>query len=353
VNTKERFYELDLLRFIAAFAVMLYHYTFRGYAADDMSVLSFAPLDVVTRYGFLGVELFFMISGFVILFTAQGSTARKFTASRVARLYPAFWACLSLTAIITVLFNDPRYSVSLTQYLANLSMVSSVFGVEDVDGVYWTLLVEIKFYLMIFLLLLLGLLHRIQIFLFIWLACSVASQFVSLPYSIEFFLMPGNSAYFISGATFFLIRREGFSVSKVVLLLSSYAYAIYLCSGDIKILSDHYQAEYSWAVTATIITVFYILFLFMTLKKLELLNQPRMLTLGVLTYPLYLLHQNIGYMIFNLSEGYVSKWLVLLGVIILMMWLSLMVHKHIEKRFGPSLKRWFEVSTVQRKTTPM
>jgi peptidoglycan/LPS O-acetylase OafA/YrhL len=57
---KERFYEIDLLRFLAALSVMLYHYTFRGFAADDMSPLEFPYLAHVFKYGSLGVDLFFI-----------------------------------------------------------------------------------------------------------------------------------------------------------------------------------------------------------------------------------------------------------------------------------------------------
>ena len=71
VNAK-RFYELDLLRFVAAFSVVLYHYSFRGYAADGLSALPYLALAPVTKYGFMGVDLFFLISGFVIMMTASG-----------------------------------------------------------------------------------------------------------------------------------------------------------------------------------------------------------------------------------------------------------------------------------------
>ena len=336
--TKDRFYELDLLRFFAAFAVMIYHYCFRGFSADNMSSLSFEELAPVAMYGFLGVQLFFMISGFVILFSAQNSTAKKFTVSRIARLYPAFWACVTITALTTLWIGFERYEVGLFQYLANLSMVSSVFGIEDIDGVYWTLLVEIKFYVMIFLLLALGLMRHIAGFLYVWLIASALSQVLTLPYSVEFFLIPYHAPYFIAGAAFFLVRKRGFEPSTLVLIFSSYALALFMIQDHLAALEKHYSALYSWPTTATIITVFFILFSLMAKKKLAFINRPEMLTLGVLTYPLYLLHQNIGYMLFNLSEGYVSKWLVLVSVIALMLWLSLLVHKHVERVFGPRLK---------------
>ncbi len=60
-----RFYEIDLLRFLAALSVVLYHYTYRGYMADHYSPVPFVGIGRFTKYGYLGVELFFLISGYV------------------------------------------------------------------------------------------------------------------------------------------------------------------------------------------------------------------------------------------------------------------------------------------------
>ena len=71
----ERLPALDLLRFFAAAAVMVYHYTY--YFAESGGP-ELSALEAVTRHGYLGVELFFMISGFVILWSASNRTAKKF-----------------------------------------------------------------------------------------------------------------------------------------------------------------------------------------------------------------------------------------------------------------------------------
>ena len=84
--TKSRVNEIDLLRFIAALAVVFFHYTFRGYAADAMTIMPYPLLAPFSKYGYLGVELFFMISGFVILMTAANGSLRKFVVSRFVRL---------------------------------------------------------------------------------------------------------------------------------------------------------------------------------------------------------------------------------------------------------------------------
>jgi peptidoglycan/LPS O-acetylase OafA/YrhL len=73
-RSQHRFYELDLLRFFAALAVVLFHHGFRGYAADHMTDMPYLSLAPAAKYGYLGVDLFFLISGFVILMTASGGS---------------------------------------------------------------------------------------------------------------------------------------------------------------------------------------------------------------------------------------------------------------------------------------
>ena len=92
-----RFYEIDLLRFLAALSVVFYHYTYRGFTQGNYSPLEFPEIGRVTRYGYLGVELFFIISGYAVLLSAQGKTVRQFFLSRITRLYPAFWVACTLT----------------------------------------------------------------------------------------------------------------------------------------------------------------------------------------------------------------------------------------------------------------
>ena len=86
---RERVHEIDLLRLLAALAVVFYHYGFRGYAADGMTHMPYPLLAPLAMYGYLGVQLFFMISGFVILMTASSGGLKSFVISRVVRLYPA------------------------------------------------------------------------------------------------------------------------------------------------------------------------------------------------------------------------------------------------------------------------
>jgi peptidoglycan/LPS O-acetylase OafA/YrhL len=86
----KRLYEIDLLWIIAALAVVIFHYTFSG-RMQEPSPVSFPGLSEVSRYGYLGVDLFFMISGFVVLLSAWDRRRRDLVVSGIVRLYPALW----------------------------------------------------------------------------------------------------------------------------------------------------------------------------------------------------------------------------------------------------------------------
>ena len=152
-----RYHEIDLLRFLAAFVVVLFHYTFRGYAADQLSPVHYPLLENIFKYGNLGVELFFIISGYVVLMSAYNKTVRQFFISRVVRLYPAFWVACTITFGVMYLFGPakgtPGWSIfidaSVKKYMMNMTMLQQFFGAGDLDGVYWTLSYEIIFYFLI------------------------------------------------------------------------------------------------------------------------------------------------------------------------------------------------------------
>src|SRR5712692_76407 len=105
---RDRLYEIDLLRITAALAVVLYHYTFSGYARH-LTAIAFPALSTVTRYGYLGVDMFFVISGFVVLLSAWGRRPHEFVISRIVRLYPAYWVAVTITAIVAITYGNAVY----------------------------------------------------------------------------------------------------------------------------------------------------------------------------------------------------------------------------------------------------
>lgn len=333
-----RFYEIDLLRFVAAMAVVLFHYMFRGYTLGDLSPIFYAPFDQYAQYGYLGVHLFFMISGFVILLTATKGDATKFVISRVVRLYPAFWAGVTVTALMIFFFGGELFSVSFPQYLSNLSMVDGFIGVTPIDGVYWTLLVEIKFYALIFIILLLKKIEYIDWFLAGWVALLLINIAFPLHQALQFLFFPEWAPYFISGALFYLMKLKGIKVQHLALLVIVSGLSLYEAKGEAAMLSEYFSTHFNPLVPMTVISFFYLIFAMVIGNSLTKFRSAWAVKLGVLTYPLYLIHQNVGYILFNLFENSVNKYLLLAAVIGFVLLVAWLIHRLIEKKLALLLK---------------
>lgn len=144
---------LDLIRFSAALMVVWYHLAWWSWANPD-SILgdrtAFPALGRTATFGGVGVEIFFVLSGFVIALTANNRTARQFATSRFLRLYPAAWICASLSLVAQLVYSDMTLRRIASYYVKTL-VLWPLGG--WIDGVYWTLTVELSFYLAVFLLL--------------------------------------------------------------------------------------------------------------------------------------------------------------------------------------------------------
>lgn len=136
---RHRLAGLDALRGFAAMAVVLYHYT--TWYAEEMGGHGGSGISFTFPQGHFGVELFFILSGFVIFLTLdRHPTLGAFIRARLLRLYPAFLACL-LVAVLA----DPG-AVSAAQLAANLTMAPELLGARAIDGSYWSLAYELVFY---------------------------------------------------------------------------------------------------------------------------------------------------------------------------------------------------------------
>lgn len=143
MHKQRRLLELDGLRGIAAVMVVIYHYFIRY---DEIYGHTFKAFPVI-EFGKYGVNLFFMISGFVIFWTIS-KTAKPsgFIWSRFSRLYPVYWAALLITFAVISLCGLPGREISNVDFIYNFLMFHQYFDVKHLDGVYWTLTLELSFY---------------------------------------------------------------------------------------------------------------------------------------------------------------------------------------------------------------
>ncbi|MDP2561729.1 acyltransferase [Psychrobium sp. 1_MG-2023] len=351
---KTRFYEIDLLRFISAFLVVIFHYTYTGYMEKFAVAADFEQLREVTRYAYVGINYFFIISGFVIFMSVADNSARHFVFSRFTRLFPAYWAALLVTTLVTLLWGGEVFTVGFAQFVANLTMLNQVIGYKPIDSAYWTLFIELKFYAVILVVLLLGWMRHFQHIIAISLLASTAALFHPWAQQVDMFvaIFPHWSGYFAAGGVFYLIKRDGASYYRIALLLLSYVFVIKQSTLFGALMSRWFNIEFDALVITTINSLFFAIFCVIAFCKTNPLRQSWCYYLGVLTYPLYLIHQHIGYMLINTFNEEVNLTLLVLLITVIAVMLSIMIHFFVEKPAARWLKARYSQQVNQKSETP-
>ena len=334
-----RFRELDGLRGIAALAVVFSHFggTHNFHYRDDPPAFH----DFV--WGGTGVQLFFMISGFVILMTARrASRPSDFVISRAARLYPPYWLSLAFAVVILALVQVPGYSLSPGQIIVNLTMVQRWLLVDDVVDVYWTLAVEMQFYALVLTLLILSrcrLSDRLVLWACLgwsvlsWTVVAVTSQaaaprpagdptWVKLANNIT---VAEYAPMFVLGMVVFLARETGRHRKAVAAAFASAVVSPF-------VLRDMTLGFWVLAA-ATLFTVAALR------RKTWLLTTPPFQFYGKISYSLYIVHVIPGYLIIHAVWPMVGRDSAMLVALAVVTVLARILQAVGEDRLGKSAKR--------------
>jgi peptidoglycan/LPS O-acetylase OafA/YrhL len=343
-----RLRELDLLRFTAALAVMLHHFVgaIAGWGVANHK--NMPGLASITHFGNLGVDLFFLISGFVILMSSWGRSIDDFAVSRIVRIFPAYWFAVTLAVVLflttgATLLSDPDREGPLTAFLPNLTMLQSGIKAPEIEVVYWTLWAELHFYALIALLVWRGITYRRCVaFMGAWLILSAFSQETQFDL-FRALLIPTWAPYFIAGMGFFLIYRFGSNLVLWFLIGMSWALAVYYRTTIVN--RDLIWPDVWDTVVLVVVTSVFAVMALVSARKLSWLRWRGCTTLGALTYPLYLLHATVTRPLIRELHPKVDQW-TLLGLSCALALLSaylvhLLIEQPAQRWMRPRLKAAF------------
>jgi peptidoglycan/LPS O-acetylase OafA/YrhL len=184
-------------------------------------------------------------------------------------------------------------------YLTNLTMLQEFIGFSNLDNVFWSLTVEVAFYMIMGVIFRVGLLPRIEIVAAGWLALaclwSLLDQYLGLvlPAALPRLLILRHVPFFVAGIAFCRIARRGPSRASLALLVAALAAA-----GLIDGLWDADAPGVEWTDVLGrlgIAAVLFALFALAITGRLRFSISPVTLWLGVISYSLYLSHRNLGY----------------------------------------------------------
>jgi peptidoglycan/LPS O-acetylase OafA/YrhL len=311
---------LDLLRLVAVLMVVFYHYGFWGPLSNGISQVALPRIAAVAQYGFLGVPIFFVISGFVIAYTAEGRTALEFGIARFSRIYPTYLFCMSLTFLAVLALGKPYFEVTGLQWLANLFIAAPALGQSYVDTSYWSLVIEVIFYAWIATLIFVGLFpRRLDAIILIWLAITFALALTADGSGIRKLFIADDSGFFASGLLIYEYYRGRRDVMLFSLLALSTGTAAWQAVHKLQTLGIHTGSSFDPQIVVAICLVSIGTIFLATRVRRVPLPAGLILALGGLTYPFYLLHMQMGYVFYMAAPGN-AEWeipVVVTGIAIL------------------------------------
>lgn len=328
---RRRIYELDALRGIAALAVVIYHFTTRY---DVLYGFEQAPL-FTFPLGHYGVQLFFVVSGFVIFLSLNNCKhPADFIVSRFARLYPVYWAAVAITFSTVIYFGLEGRERTLFEALVNLTMLQGFVGVPDVEGVYWTLKWELTFYFWALMIFIFNLQKHVLwacLLLLVsqWIVVAFEYYVMNVPGILKLISLNTYGNLFAAGILFYLMM---YSESRPVMhVLMAIALVNQLLVHDME----------SFYVTAGIFALFY-LFIY---DKLQFLSVKPLITLGTISYSLYLIHEYVGWILMReLMEAGVNSTVAVASATVMALVLAYLLTFRIEH---PAMKKIKDIYKIK------
>lgn len=355
MHQSNRIQLLDSFRFLAILFVVLFHF-FSSWTQPEFNGNYYPYGDILSKYfkyGFFGVQFFFIISGFVIFFTLEKSKSfGEFISKRFIRLLPAMIICSILTYLIVPVL-DPKnifsvfHSKSILDFIPSLTFTTPsiwnwMLGTENIDyvcGVYWSLWVEMTFYVfssVIFFL-------NKDKFLIHWAYFTILATLLRIAQSPDFFLNNDiikeiysviNFLRYVTYFTLGIIFYSLYSKKKIPLLL-------YFISILLTLLEMIKFNSIPLNLLLVSVIILFILFIYKP-ERLSFLDKKIFYNIGISSYVLYLIHEYIGIiLIFKISSigmfsiyWFLPPIIVILGVI----FLSIVITDKIENPISKFIK---------------
>ena len=138
-------HSIQVLRAVAAMLVVLFH-SQQAYSTR-VSEPAFIGESYLFAFGAVGVHIFFVISGFIMVFTSRfdgGFDAKAFLRRRLLRIYPIYWICAALYLFVHLLLGK-SYELSLGEIIGALMLLPD--DAAAIIGPAWTLAYEMFFYI--------------------------------------------------------------------------------------------------------------------------------------------------------------------------------------------------------------
>lgn len=350
---KNRIETLDNFRGIAILLVIFFHFFSRW-----TNLYPYEAQYDYFGYGKFGVQFFFMISGFVILFTLERTKSLvQFWFNRFVRLLPAMFFASVLTYIFFTLF-DNDFLFPTSHYYKNIlvsltfiqpDLICSLLGhriqLDYISGCYWSLWVEIQFYVLTSFLYFFCKNNFYRNFFILSVILIILDFLLSHIYTVNDFIAKLRAMrsifnllealpFFCLGALFYVFYEDNLKqikssiFSKCLFCFFSF-FVFYMSFPDFK------------KILLFILFIFLFFLMVYHPKRISFLNSKALNLIGVSSYFLYLIHENIG--VFLIYQNYIQfKTLLFLPTfiyIVILIFFSIWFTKYVETHMIKFLKK--------------
>lgn len=297
---EKRIAVLDGLRGVAITLVVFYHtFSLHGDVIPWANTYHSFP---IFKLGFLGVQLFFLISGFVIYMSLENSNSFKsFIYKRWLRLFPAMLIATIFIFSYAVLFIDkfgyPRPIDALPGLLfVEPTWLSFILDtkVSPLEGSFWTLFVEFKFYFIFGISYFYFRKHAINILTALFLGALLCelTRFLHLDYLIHnyaftFFKNFVHFGWFVAGAWFYEARKNQLNSSYMMSAIAAVLSCLYM---GLYSFNMGYGSGFGVTIAALMIYLLFVSSFYIAFLKL-ILSSKVFVLIGFISYPLYLIHE--------------------------------------------------------------
>jgi peptidoglycan/LPS O-acetylase OafA/YrhL len=246
---------------------------------------------------------------------------------------------MTLTFLVTMAIGAPRFETTITQWLANLVIASPALKQPFMDGAYWSIVYELTFYGWVFLLMCFSVFSRQNDRIVIsWIFISMLNDLVLHSSILQRLFITDDSAFFCAGLVLYEFYRGRRDAIVMMLLALTSLTALRQAFTGADWLRDHYQLTFDNGVIAAICLGSIGAVALATRIRHVPLSPAVILAVGGLTYPLYLLHQHIGYMLLNRFADWAPPGILITLVAFVMIVLSLAIWRLVERPAQRALK---------------
>jgi peptidoglycan/LPS O-acetylase OafA/YrhL len=362
INEKRVFDRLQILRALAALGVMLFHYTLIGFPAAK----HFPVVQGVWTLGMGGVDVFFIISGFIITHTYQTSHLGpgRFLLKRALRIYSGYWIVLSFAVLAHLVFAQSLAGYDLQRAVFLLPQVSE----QNPIPVVWTLYHELMFYIAFTALVMLPPSWRksmtalicaalVALFSIHWQQGYFASERAWLTLSLYathdmmFYLISPHALEFMAGVALYILRDK-YHCSGLLLW---FAFAGFIGAGllNVSLFGGELGAGYyTYQRVILLLIPSVLLVVWAVTKEGNPTAWPEcgLVHIGNASYMLYLVHIPILHLAFwlglhSLENPYLYV-LTLAGCAIASIALALVISRYLERPFYHLLCKWLTLAST-------